>query len=92
MKKKQIGIGVIGCGRIGSLRASLASSHPSVRYLALSDKNPQQAENLAENVAADYSSNDNYEIISNPEVDAVFVSTPEHDHTCLLYTSDAADE
>jgi len=81
MKKKQIGIGVIGCGRIGSLRASLASSHPSVRYLALSDKNPQQAENLAENVAADYSSNDNYEIISNPEVDAVFVSTPEHDHT-----------
>ncbi len=81
MKKKQIGIGVIGCGRIGSLRASLASSHPSVRYLALSDKDPQQAENLAENVTADYSSGDNYEIISNPEVDAVFVSTPEHDHT-----------
>ena len=81
MEKKEIGVAVVGSGRIGTLRANMASRHPAVRFLAISDKDPQRASDLAENVAADYSSGDNYEVISRPEVDAVIVSTPEHDHT-----------
>lgn len=80
MENKPIGVAVVGSGRIGTLRACMASRHPSVRFLAVSDKEPERAENLAENVAANLSSGDNYKVISHPEVDTVFVSTPEHDH------------
>lgn len=80
MKNRQIGIAVVGSGRIGTLRAHMAARHPSVRFLAVSDKDPVRASVLAESVAANFSSGDNAEVISRPEVDAVFVSTPEHDH------------
>jgi malate/lactate dehydrogenase len=39
MKKNNIGIAVIGSGRIGSLRARLSAKHPSVNFLAISDIN-----------------------------------------------------
>ncbi|MBI2178821.1 MAG: Gfo/Idh/MocA family oxidoreductase, partial [Candidatus Tectomicrobia bacterium] len=80
MKNKQIGVAVIGAGRIGTLRAHMAARHPSVRFLAVSDKDPARASVLAESVAANFSSGNNEEVISRPEVDAVFVSTPEHEH------------
>lgn len=80
MKNKQIGVAVIGSGRIGTLRAHMAARHPSVRFLAVSDKDPARASVLAESVAANFSSGNNEEVISRPEVDTVFVSTPEHEH------------
>lgn len=80
MEKKALGIAVVGSGRIGTLRANMASRHPSVHYLAISDKDPDRADLLAESVTANFASGDNYEVISRPEVSAVFVSTPEHDH------------
>ena len=80
MERKELGVDVVGSGRIGTLRANMASRHPSVRFLAISDKEPERANVLAESVAAHLSSGDNYEIISHPEVDTVIVSTPEHDH------------
>ena len=80
MQGKPIGVAVIGSGRIGTLRAHMAARHPSVRYLAVSDKDPARASNLAESVAANFSTGDNLEAISRPEVDAVIVSTPEHGH------------
>jgi predicted dehydrogenase len=79
-KRRQLGIAVIGSGRIGSLRARLASRHPSVHFLAVSDINAENAKTLAERAGADVWSTDNAEIISRPEVDAVIVSTPEHEH------------
>jgi predicted dehydrogenase len=81
MEKKELGIGVIGAGRIGTLRANMASRHPSVRFLAIADRDRERASGLAEKVGANLSSADNSEIISHPDVDAVIVSTPEHDHT-----------
>jgi predicted dehydrogenase len=80
LENKQVGVAVVGSGRIGTLRANMAARHPSVRFLAISDKDSERADNLAENVAANLSSGDNYEVISHSEVDAVIVSTPEHDH------------
>jgi len=32
MQQKQLGIAVIGAGRIGTLRARLAAKHPSVQF------------------------------------------------------------
>ncbi|MEK6712073.1 MAG: Gfo/Idh/MocA family oxidoreductase [Nitrospinota bacterium] len=80
MRSRQVGIAVVGSGRIGTLRAHMASRHPSVKFLAVSDKDPARASVLAESVSAHFSSGDNAEVISHPEVDAVIVSTPEHDH------------
>ena len=77
---KDLGIAVVGSGRIGTLRARLAVKHPAVRFLAVSDKDPTQAKNLAELAGANFHSTDNDAVIAHPDVNAVFVSTPEGEH------------
>lgn len=77
---KELGIAVVGSGRIGTLRARLAAKHPAVRFLAVSDKDPAQAQKLAELAGADFYSSDNAKVIAHPQVNAVFVSTPEGEH------------
>ena len=80
MKRKELGVAVIGAGRIGTLRARLAARHPAVNFLAIADINPDAARALAERTDADVFSTDNYAMIARPEVNAVIVSTPEHQH------------
>ena len=80
MSSRQIGIAIVGSGRIGTLRAHMVARHPSVRFLAVSDADPLRAKTLAEAVGAQLSSGDNLEVIGHPEVDAVIVSTSEHEH------------
>jgi predicted dehydrogenase len=80
VQSRQIGIAVVGSGRIGTLRARLAAKHPAVRFLAVSDKEPVHAEKLAALAGADFHSADNDAVIAHPQVDAVFVSTPEGEH------------
>ena len=81
MKQSNLGIAVVGAGRIGTLRARLAAKHPSVRFLAISDLDPARAKALAEQAGADLHSGSNDEVISHPDVTAVVVSTPEQQHT-----------
>lgn len=78
---KSLGIAVVGAGRIGTLRARLAARHPSVGFLAISDVNKSNAQALADKTNADFHSDNNFEVIERPEVNAVFVSTPEGEHT-----------
>ncbi|OHE23766.1 MAG: hypothetical protein A2X92_04425 [Syntrophus sp. GWC2_56_31] len=78
---KDLGIAIVGVGRMGSQRAHIASTHPAVRFLAVSDIDPSRARTVGEKVDADFFSGDNLEVISRPEVNAVIVSTPEHEHT-----------
>ena len=75
MKQANIGIAVVGAGRIGTLRARLAAKHPAVRFLAISDRDPARARALAEQAGADIHSGNNDEMISHPDVTAVIVST-----------------
>jgi predicted dehydrogenase len=77
---RQIGVAVVGSGRIGTLRAHMASRHPSVRFLAVSDKDPARADALAKATGARLASSRNLDVIAHPEVDAVIVSTSEHEH------------
>ena len=79
-EKKELGVAVIGSGRIGTLRANMASRHPSVRFLAVSDIDAEKAGLLGEAVGADLVSSSNETIISHPDVNVVVVSTPEHEH------------
>lgn len=80
MKARQVGIGVVGAGRIGSLRARLAARHPAVSFLAVSDRQPARASALAQLAGADFCSADNEAVIAHQRVDAVIVSTPEGEH------------
>ena len=81
---KELGIAVVGSGRIGTLRARLAAKHPAVRFVAVSDKDPANAKKLADLAGAHVHSADNDEIIAHPEVNAVFVSTPEGEHAAAV--------
>jgi predicted dehydrogenase len=81
VRKREIGIAIIGAGRIGTLRATLAAAHPGVRFMAIADANDVQARVLAEKTRSQRVCESNTEAISHPEVDAVIVSTSEHEHT-----------
>jgi predicted dehydrogenase len=81
VRHSDLGIAVIGSGRIGTLRARLAAKHPAVRFLAVSDRDPARARALAELAGADLHSASNEEIINHPAITAVIVSTPEQEHT-----------
>ena len=81
LQRKDLGIAVIGSGRIGTLRAVMAAAHPAVKFLAVSDRDPQRAEKLAARVGAQLHTSDNLAAISHPDVNAVIVSTIELEHT-----------
>jgi predicted dehydrogenase len=79
--KKEIGLAIIGSGRIGTLRARLASMHPSVRFISVMDTDAAAAEKLAKAVGADHCTTDMEAAISHPEVNAIIVASSEHEHT-----------
>ncbi len=78
--RKELGIAVVGAGRIGTHRSRLAAQHPAVRFLAVSDVDADRARALGERVGAQVVSGSNEEIISHPDVNAVVVSTSEFAH------------
>ncbi len=79
-ERKTLGVAVIGAGRMGTHRARMASKHPAVRFLAISDLDPARAEALGEEVGAHFTTGSNEEAINHPDVTAVIVSTPEPRH------------
>ncbi len=81
MQRKELGIAVIGAGRIGTLRAVMAAAHPAVKFLAVSDCDSTRAQKLAARTGAQFHSTDNLSVISRPEVTAVIVSTIELEHS-----------
>jgi len=84
IERKQLGLAIVGSGRIGTLRARLAAGHPAVRFIAVSDQDPAKARDLAQKTGAQFHSADNDEVISRPEVNAVVVSTSEGEHMAPL--------
>lgn len=80
LQRKDIGLAVIGAGRIGSMRARLASSHAAVRFIGIADSNEAAAQALAEKSGASIAGTDSLEIISNPAINTVIVATGEHQH------------
>src|SRR5919205_151406 len=84
MKRGELGVAVIGAGRIGTLRAKLAAKHPSVGFLAISDLDASRARALAQETGANVHSGNNFQMIERPEVNAVFVSTPEGEHAAPI--------
>ena len=80
LQRKQLGIAVVGSGRIGTMRARAAIAHPSVNFVAVSDLDPANAEKLANAVGAQVFSGSNRDVIAHPDVSTVIVSTSEGEH------------
>ncbi|HUP95866.1 MAG TPA: Gfo/Idh/MocA family oxidoreductase [Burkholderiales bacterium] len=81
VKRDRLGIAVIGCGRIGTLRATMAAAHSAVAFVAVADQDPVRAKMLADKVGAQFHTSNNLEAMSRPEVNAIVVSTIEMAHT-----------
>ena len=80
MERSSLGVAVIGSGRIGTHRARIAATHPSVVFVAVSDRDPAKAAALAAKSGAHFHSDDNNAVIDHPSITAVIVSTPEGEH------------
>jgi len=76
MREKEIGVAVVGSGRMGEIRAHLAMAHPGVRFVACADVNAERARSVAGKIGAQFHSGRNLDVIAHPDVDAVVVSTP----------------
>jgi predicted dehydrogenase len=79
-KAREIGLGIVGSGRIGTLRARLAAGHAAVGKIVVSDLDPANAAKLAGIVGGRSHGDDNLAVIDDPEVTAVIVSTSEGEH------------
>lgn len=80
MKKKEIGLAVIGCGVIGRIRAKLARQYPGIGWIGLCDIKEDVGRRLAEDIGADYFTRDFEELLHRPEVNATIIATDENHH------------
>ncbi|MEX1133760.1 MAG: Gfo/Idh/MocA family oxidoreductase, partial [Acidimicrobiia bacterium] len=79
-KGRSIGVGVVGCGPIGRLRAAIAAHHPLVSSVVVCDRVDEIAKQAAGDFGATRWTADFEELVADPGVDAVIVSTTEGEH------------
>lgn len=79
-ERNNIGLGVIGVGKIGVQRARLAAQHPAVDYLTIMDEDPDRAAEVGADLDVDRIADSIDELVADDRVDAVIVSTSEPFH------------
>ncbi|HSB71785.1 MAG TPA: Gfo/Idh/MocA family oxidoreductase [Candidatus Methylomirabilis sp.] len=77
---RQIGLAIVGAGRVGLIRGEVAARHPQVAWLGIADKRPERAKTVGERLGADLVTTDFRELLRRPEVTAAVISTDEHLH------------
>jgi myo-inositol 2-dehydrogenase / D-chiro-inositol 1-dehydrogenase len=77
---KDIGLAIIGGGRVGLFRGEVAARHPAVKWIGLAEKNPNRAGEVAPKIDADFVSQSHVELLKRPEVTACIIATDEHLH------------
>ncbi len=80
-QRRDIGLGVVGTGKIGMQRARLAAQHPAVDFLGLMDADHSKAVGIAEDLDADLVTETVEELAADERVDAIVISTDEPHHT-----------
>ncbi len=79
-ERKDIGLAIIGAGRVGLFRGGTASLHPSVGWIGIAETSHNRGAFVAEKIGADFVTADYKELLARPEVNAVIVCTDEHLH------------
>ena len=77
---KDIGLAIIGGGRVGLFRGEVANRHPAVKWIGLAEKNPNRAGEVASKVGADFVTQSHVELLKRPEVTCAIIATDEHLH------------
>ena len=77
----KIGLGIVGCGTIGRIRAKFAQQYPGVEWLGLCDEQEAVGKQLAKDTNADFFTTSFEELLDRPEVNAVMILTDENRHT-----------
>jgi len=78
---KQAGVGVIGTGWCGGIRAEALAAHPLVKSLHIAEIRPERLDEMAKATGARSAVADYRELLELAEIDAVYVSaTPETTH------------
>lgn len=78
---KQIGVGIIGTGWCGGIRAETCAAHPLVRSLHIAEIRPERLAEMARATGARTATADYRELLDVAEIDAVYISaTPETTH------------
>jgi predicted dehydrogenase len=80
MAGKEVGVAIIGSGRMGTLRANLVKDYPSTTFVGVADIAREPAEKLGKQMKADAITTDIDSLIHDSRVNAVIVSTPEGLH------------
>ncbi len=75
-----IGLAIIGGGRVGLFRGEVANRHPAVKWIGLAEKNPNRAGEVAPKVGADFVTQSHVELLKRPEVTCAIIATDEHLH------------
>ncbi|MEQ8966943.1 MAG: Gfo/Idh/MocA family oxidoreductase [Azospirillaceae bacterium] len=86
-----LGIGLIGCGRIGALHARTIAASPDCRLAVAFDTDTDRARALAEPAGAAVASTAE-DVIADGRVDAVFICSPTNTHVPLGLAAIAADK
>ena len=83
-----IGIGLLGCGRIGQVHARSLGRMSEARLVAVADAVPAAAEALAAEYGADM--RDALALIASDDIQAVVIGTPTTTHFDLIHAAAAA--
>jgi len=77
---KEIKVGVIGCGRIGIVHLGAITKAPNVTPVIVSNPTVSKAEAAAKQFGVPKFTSDAMDVITDPEVDAVWICSPSSFH------------
>ena len=77
---KDIGLAIIGGGRVGLFRGEVANRHPAVKWIGVAEKNPNRLGEVAPKIGADFVTQSHVELLKRPEVTCAIIATDEHLH------------
>jgi predicted dehydrogenase len=74
MRMKQIGVGIIGTGWCGGIRAQTCAESPLVPSLHLAEIRPERLAEVAPATGARTAVTDYRELVGHPEIEALYIS------------------
>mmetsp|Transcript_9881 Transcript_9881/g.12511 ORF Transcript_9881/g.12511 Transcript_9881/m.12511 type:complete len:442 (+) Transcript_9881:97-1422(+) len=80
LEAKEIKVGVIGCGRIGIVHLGAITKAPNVTPVIVSNPTVSKAEQAAKQFGVPKFTSDAMDVITDPDVDAVWICSPSSFH------------